>query len=196
MLMQQLKQQTQPYHHRLDSHPALVALFEDDLTLEAYGGLLRKFFGFYMPLETILTVAIDWSTLPFDFAVRRKTSLLSQDLQQVDRTIAPRFVPQCRDLPLIATLPQAVGCLYVLEGATLGGQIILRQIRQRLPIGAGQGGTFFNSYGPEVGPMWRAFGKFVNEQVTTAYQKNEAIDTAIQTFVKFERWLSTEGKIE
>ncbi len=195
MLMQQLKQQTHPYHNRLDSHPALAALFEDDLTLEAYGGLLRKFLGFYMPLETTLAAAIDWSTLPFDFMARRKTPLLSQDLQQLDVAIEPRSVPHCHDLPLIATLPQAVGCLYVLEGATLGGQVIVRQLRRRLPIEAGHGGTFFNSYGPDVGPMWRAFGKFVNEQVTTTHQKNEAIDTAIQTFVKFERWLSTEGKI-
>jgi heme oxygenase len=55
-----------------------------------------------------------------------------------------------------ANLNFAVGCLYVLEGATLGGQFISRHLAT-LGIGPANGGLFFHGYGAKTGEMWKSF---------------------------------------
>ena len=41
----------------------------------------------------------------------------------------------------------AFGCLYVMEGATLGGQVIGRHVRQTLGVTPETGGRFHAAYG-------------------------------------------------
>jgi heme oxygenase len=51
-------------------------------------------------------------------------------------------LPQYHDLPDIEDWPRMLGCLYVLEGATLGGQIISRHLQRTLHIDAINGAAF------------------------------------------------------
>ena len=48
-----------------------------------------------------------------------------------------------------------LGALYVLEGATLGGQVLRREMAQRLGVNADNGGAFLDVYGAETGRRWR-----------------------------------------
>ena len=50
-----------------------------------------------------------------------------------------------------------MGCLYVLEGATLGGVVIRRHPEQKLRLGPDNGAAFFHAYGPDTGRRWREF---------------------------------------
>lgn len=57
--------------------------------------------------------------------------------------------------PEIGSLGRALGWLYVLEGSTLGGKTIHRELARR---GLGvEGLGFLNPYGEQVGPRWRGF---------------------------------------
>jgi heme oxygenase len=47
--------------------------------------------------------------------------------------------------------------LYVIEGATLGGRIITRQLQTQLGLKPESGGAFFDGYGAQTGPYWKAF---------------------------------------
>jgi heme oxygenase len=49
--------------------------------------------------------------------------------------------------------------LYVLEGSTLGGQILTRQIHDQLGFTPEYGCQFFSRYGPRVYEMWKTFGQ-------------------------------------
>lgn len=187
MIMTKLKQQTQPYHDRLEENVYAKAILDEDVTLDAYRTFLSKFFGFYRPLEADLDRLFAQTDLDFDFAARRKTALLSRDLGQLG--LALENLPLCDRTPQPESVPQALGCLYVMEGATLGGQIILRHVAPRLQITPARGGAFFNSYGAKVGLMWRSFRQFATEQIATSRQEREIIDAAQQTFVAFEHWL-------
>lgn len=185
--MQRLKQQTQPYHDALEQKMDWHAIASSE---QAYRRLLQRFYGFYLPLEMRLE-RLPWSNLLFDFEGRRKTPLLAQDLQFLGDTPASlASLPLCCDLPEVDNFPQAWGCLYVLEGSTLGGKIILRSLRQLLNINEIKGGSFFDSYGSEVGPMWHTFGQAVNTY--TAGQSNcegALIAAACNTFQKIDQWL-------
>ncbi len=181
-----LKAQTRPLHDRLE---ACVDLPQRLQSLEAYQQLLAAFYGFYLPVETRLAECAELQRAGLDIEPRRKVALLVQDLQQWDVDVDS--LPRTTDLPAVASAPEAFGCLYVLEGATLGSQIIKRLLVQQLAISAENGGAFFNAYGERVGLMWDAFRQSLSQYAATHPQERDAIVSAAQdTFRKLEAWFA------
>jgi heme oxygenase len=62
------------------------------------------------------------------------------------------------DFSEIRTVPASLGCMYVLEGSTLGSQILSRSFKERFGIADHNGGAFFYGYGELTVSMWRRFG--------------------------------------
>lgn len=187
-MMQQLKVATRAAHAALE---AQVNLPQVATSPAAYHALLQRFYGFYLPLELRLAT-LPWTTVGFDLAARRKLPLLRRDLLHLgDATATLATLPICRDRPEPVDLASGCGCLYVLEGATLGGQLISRRLRQTLGLHATGGAAFFTSYGDQVGPMWTGFGAFVNQLATDHPQRQGAmIDAAYTTFTTLGGWLA------
>jgi heme oxygenase len=187
MIMQQLKQQTRPHHVRLEQRLHLPHAIT---SLDDYVYLLRRLYGFYAPVEQQLSdVLVD--TLPeLNLERRMKRSLIVQDLQTLgiqEQEITN--LPRCCDLPAIPSIPHALGCLYVLEGATLGGQIIIRQLVSTLAISATGGGAFYSSYGNDVGPMWKSFCQVLQNVALSPAVEEAMVIAACDTFCQFERWM-------
>jgi heme oxygenase len=82
-----------------------------------------------------------------------------------------------------------LGTAYVLEGATLGGQIITRHLQQELGIQPECGGAFFHSYGASVAPMWREFVEVLNTYPATEDEQVALVASACETFSSLEAWL-------
>lgn len=182
MILAKLKEATRPQH---DSLEGTVDIMNRAMTLEGYKNLLCKFYSFHAAIEQPLG-AIDWQTLGFDFESRRKRHFLEKDFQYLD--VDKSRIDLWRDLPEINDAPQAVGCLYVLEGSTLGGQVISRHLRQNFDLTPANGAAFFNSYGERVGEMWKAFGAFANNYAEAHADEDETIiNAARQTFTSFEK---------
>jgi heme oxygenase len=99
-------------------------------------------------------------------------------------------LPRCTWVPEIATVPSALGCLYVTEGATLGGRIVARAVREHLGLGPSTGASFFEGYGAATAAMWRSFLDHLN---ASAPSPAEVLGAATETFVALERWLTTRG---
>jgi heme oxygenase len=95
---------------------------------------------------------------------------------------APANLPLCGDLPDVSHVSSAFGCLYVIEGSTLGGQIISRHLRARLNVTPQAGGLFFHGYGEETGAMWKAFCSTLGAHALTLENQDPIIDAALATF--------------
>lgn len=150
-----------------------------------YQRWLQRLYGLYAPLEDGLA-QLPWTEAGLDFDARRKTALLIQDLTALGGYDEVPRIARCQQLPMLTTLAQGFGCLYVLEGATLGGRIIAR----RLSVSAQQGGCFYHCYGPHGGTMWQHFGQAVTTYATTHPECTQSIlDAACATFQCFEQWL-------
>lgn len=111
--------------------------------------LARRFHGLHAGAESVL---FPWlNALPgLDYEARRRRPLLERDLAHLGEP-TPR--PCAMSEP--ASRAEALGLLYVLEGSTLGGQVI----RKRLLAG-GQtldGVSFLDPYGADTGPRWKSF---------------------------------------
>lgn len=121
MDFKRLKQATTARHASLESK---LPLLDPAMTRDHYRDFLGRFLGYYAPLETQLLKAAQWGEIGFDYTERYKTPRLKQDLLALGSSnddIAN--IPRCADLPAIATTAELLGCLYVIEGATLGGEI-------------------------------------------------------------------------
>ncbi len=168
------------------------------LTLEHYRHHLEALYGFYAPLEALLASRLGGLLPELRAEERWKLPLLLKDLRDLGHDSASlACLSRNTALPPISGLPEALGCFYVLEGATLGGQLILRHLQRHFTgIPAGDF-VFFRAYGEEVGPMWRAFGEALTR--TSAEEASELFDArtiqgAKDTFDAFEHWLRQEAE--
>lgn len=116
------------------------------------------FLGLYEPLESKLIQAGAWHTFGLvRQPVDSHSSSLRRDLGALgmDATDLPR-VPLSQ-LPAIRIPAQAVGAWYVLEGAALGGRLILRALETRIGpdiLGATQ---FFSGRSDATVMKWQTF---------------------------------------
>jgi heme oxygenase len=176
---------------------ALHASVETRLDIDAgivtpndYAALLARFFGFYAPVERGLS-KLDWRDSGLDFSKRLKAGWIEADLADFGvGDAAAAALPEAANAPQPETILEGLGVLYVLEGATLGGQVVLRRLGPRLGVHPCFGGRFFSSYGSDVGRMWRQYlsvlGAFGQKDSEVA-----AIErAAVRTFRAFDVWLS------
>ena len=100
-------------------------------------------------------------------------------------------VPRCDNLPTIESFEQALGCMYVLEGATLGAQQMARNFKGERNMDKNNGCAFLKCYGEgmSVGMKFKAFADFLGANYARA-RENEVIEAAKETFDKLDLWLS------
>jgi heme oxygenase len=191
MILSDLKRATSSVHARLE---ATLPLLAPDLTPTRYREVLVAFHGFYGPLEARLARHADalaeWG---LELAERRKVPALERDLEALGLPRASLArMPTCASVPGLTDLPSALGSLYVVEGATLGGQLMVRHLSKSLPATEGAR-AFFASYGDRVGEMWMAFRgaleTFAGSADTRA--RGLVVGAAIDTFTTLEAWLES-----
>lgn len=186
-ILKRLRHETSERHAGLEQS---LTVMDPRLSRADYRALLEGFFGYYAPLESRLGASPVWAELSFDFAARRKVPRLEQDLLALGRTAAELArSPRCTELPELDTIPQVLGCLYVIEGATLGGQVITRHLLAHHALTPETGGAFFAGYGAETGARWRSFGTMLTAAAERFGPADEIVASANRTFETLDRWL-------
>jgi heme oxygenase len=183
-LLSRVRQECRAQHQRLEA----LLPFHESLTLADYRKVLILFWGLFLPMEEALRKAEVPPSL--DLCQRQRAPLLARDLAAMGMPAeALTRLPRCPDIPPVNTTARALGCMYVLEGSTLGGQFIAKLARQRLGLTETSGCAFFFSHGEEVGRMWQSFCATVREHVLAPAAQQDFIATAANTFSTFVRWL-------
>ena len=188
-LLEALRTGTALLHVALEER---LPFFSERLNADGYRRLLQAYYGFYRPMEAALS---DSGMIPdgFDLLLRVKTPTLLNDLHALgldDDAISA--LPRCCELPAFDTPAACLGALYVLEGATLGGQVLRREMAQRLHVNASNGGAFLNVYGAETGRRWKDFLDYLGRLPLDVLAKQRAVDAACSTFSCFEQWLDSQ----
>ncbi|WP_296261117.1 MULTISPECIES: biliverdin-producing heme oxygenase [unclassified Pseudomonas] len=186
-VLQMLRTATSVQHKALE---ARLPLTHADLDRSLYTRIIEAYYGFHVPLQR----HIDQFVSPQACDPKRyKVAALIKDLRalglsdgQIDR------LPLCCDLPRLQTQGHLLGIMYVIEGATLGGQVLRRIIADRLGIEADSGGEFLDVYGRDTGRRWKAFLKQLADFDQPEYN-GDVVDAACATFASFERWLDRAG---
>jgi heme oxygenase len=182
-----LRERTRAEHGAIERS---LGLMSDTLSRGEYLRIVERFHGFWRPLEQRLAQTSGLAATGVDPASRQRAHLLLADLSALNEDAAPEPAasPLCADLPFVGSVPAALGAMYVLEGASLGGQLISRHLRARLGITPERGGRFFHGYGERTGEMWRAFGAAVSALVLTAEMEDAMVQAAVATFRTLGQW--------
>jgi heme oxygenase (biliverdin-IX-beta and delta-forming) len=192
MLMTRLRHDTAECHSRAEHAVDLRASFS---SRNDYHDLIARLHGFYSPLETALerfAAEVPELLIP----QRRKTQMLEWDLRSLgDSTTAIATLDRSEALPCLDSVASAIGALYVLEGATLGGRVIARLLEKQLGVSVDTGGAFFASYGDRVDTMWQAFSQAAERCCDAAAHQDNAAKAAIATFGCFTTWIRREQRL-
>ena len=181
MLSEKLKEHTKAAHLELER--SLVQKIKAIRTTADYVEILVYFYRFFTPLEAAIFSQIG-TALP-DAAQRRKSEWIVEDIQFLSPYRPP--ISGSPVIPEIDNHPKAIGALYVMEGSTLGGQVICKMIAKQLALLNGQGLRFFSGYGEETLEMWGNFKKMINDGKWSREEEKEIIDTANRTFTLFKQ---------
>ncbi len=187
-VLQDLRAGTAELHIALEKR---LPFFSDTLDKHAFVRLMQAYYGFYLPLENALQNS---GSIPgdFDLQPRLKAPTLRADLQALGMDAeALQSLPQCEQLPVIDSGATCLGALYVLEGATLGGQILRREIATRLGLEADNGAAFLDIYGAATGRRWRDFIEYLSSRPMSAEERAAVVGAAQSTFSCFEHWLES-----
>jgi heme oxygenase len=182
-LMAALRARTAAAHQALEEGLDILSVVRSPARLRR---LMERFYGFHAVWEP----AIAASPAAGFAADRGRLGSLRADLAALgvgDAGVAA--LPLCRPAAaLAATAAGAIGSLYVMEGSTLGGQVISRALRDA----GGAELAYFNPYGRETGARWRAFAAWA--EAAAAETREEAAASAQATFALLLGWLTSTAR--
>lgn len=184
-LRRALRSGTALSHQRLEAE---LALLSPPLKRERFLQVLQRFHGFHVAWEPALAA---W--LPSRFcAARSKLAALQADLAAMG--LGPAAIgalPVCvESVTMCASVPAALGALYVMEGSTLGGKLITARLRDA-PWLPAAGLRYFDPYGGRSGVLWK-------ETLAMLARSPQAdgpaiVQSAALTFDLLRRWLTADA---
>lgn len=189
-IAQRLRMETRPDHDAIEANPRLARLLAADLTRAEYATSLGRLLGYYLPVEAALRDMAHVFPAALEADVRlSKTGLLRADLTALG---ASSDVPCADDAFLPMRQPEAAwGCLYVMEGSTLGGQIIARTLAASIDVHPTSGGSFHVPYGPLTGARWQTFRALLAREVEEhGLDPDAVVAGAKTTFATMNAWMA------
>ncbi|WP_259015212.1 biliverdin-producing heme oxygenase [Emticicia fluvialis] len=154
-ILSKLRSETGVLHTELEKTALSKALLEENVSMENYLLYLQKMrsvVDFYE--NCVFPVLID--TLA-DLPRRRRLEMIDHDLNRLSAKPIEQDVFNIQNAGGHPPVPYALGCMYVMEGSTLGGRIILKHIEKHLGLLPSGGASFFEGYGAETGQLWKSF---------------------------------------
>ncbi|HEV7440700.1 MAG TPA: biliverdin-producing heme oxygenase [Methylobacterium sp.] len=154
-------------------------------TIASYRDLLARFRGFHAVYEPAIGAALADEAF---FAPRRRLAPLDADLRHLGVATDLDALPR-PPAPTLTEPGEAIGALYVLEGSTLGGQMIGRRIAALHGFDAETGCRYYLAHGSRTGAMWAAFRARLDALADGPAAEAAAIGAANATFDALRLWL-------
>jgi heme oxygenase len=168
-----LRNATSQSHTNLEALPVSASIMNPKVTNGEYALYLNLMHDVVKDAEENIFPQLN--EIITDLADRNKNQLLEQDLKFLG------FSKENSNLkPLSESLQNpskafAMGIFYVIEGSSLGGRVILKNINTALGHDIENGASYFGGYGGQTGSHWKNFLGML-----TQYEKeNNAADEII-----------------
>lgn len=172
-----LKSQTADSHKKLEELPVSMSLMSPALKIEDYTYYLSLMHDVHQDTESLIFPF--FSNLLVDIEQRRKKHLIENDLLFLNAAkITTEKVFQTEAI----STPFALGILYVVEGSTLGGRFILKNVSKLPELSGDQGVSYFNGYGEKTGSFWKSFLNFLSEYEQEYNCGDEIVEGAVFAF--------------
>jgi heme oxygenase len=186
-----LKRETAAAHQYLEDQ---LGLLNPGLDVCRYRRALEIFYGFYVPVESDVR-RLAAAERPLGFPLRARAGLIERDLVALGLSpTAVAALPRCHDRPELSCVEDLAGCLYVLEGACLGGQVLTPLLHRRLGLAKESGAAFFAGDEEGTSRRWALVVAWLDGLPRMGASTARIISAATATFEAFSRWAArTEG---
>ncbi|MBZ4035511.1 biliverdin-producing heme oxygenase [Flavobacterium sp. 17A] len=172
-----LKTQTSDSHKKLEELPVSMSIMSPNMKIEDYTYYLSLMHDVHNDTERLIFPF--FSNSLDDLEQRRKKHLIENDLLFLKSNKSnTEKVFQTEGI----SAPFALGILYVVEGSTLGGRFILKNVSKFPELSGNEGVSYFNGYGEKTGSFWKAFLNFLAEYEQENNCGDEIIEGAIFAF--------------
>lgn len=189
IFLQQLRSKTAYSHQLIEQNSVSQSLMSQNVTMIQYAQYLQSMYGFVYGFEKMVFPLLKhYQLLQIDD--RRKSHLIQADLVLLNQTAAEPYLNDNLFSTHYQTATAALGGMYVLEGSTLGGQIISRHLSKVLGDSVTEKTTYLKAYAGQTGSMWKNFLQLLCEAGATTDNKDEIIESAINTFSLLNNCLS------
>lgn len=181
MLHEKIKQATAHLHDQLEQKMFTGQIMDGSLTFEQYQTILTVNYATHLAVEDFLFDGLsDELRQKLDIENREKLPALLRDLEEINSATSnsPKNAPDFIDLNSDAAI---LGAMYVLEGATLGGNVIVKRLKtnaQLLPYNLNY--HYYQAYGNQLGLKWKQFLEVLN--AIPEAQHEAAIKNAVSLF--------------
>lgn len=183
MITERLKTETAQLHKETEDVSFGAKIMSGTLTPEEYAIIIEKNYILHALVEKALAAYAPLKQVEgLEADSRYKTNSLVADMNLLGKPL-----PQLPAVNItINSLEEALGMMYVLEGATLGGAYILKALVRTPSMQSVTTYNYYGVYGEMIGPKWKAFQQVLISNVTTKEQEDKAIEAASKTFQLFK----------
>jgi|GEM_PF-282784 len=195
MIMQLLKSATKANHDRVEDLAYSNKIMDGSISKEQYADLILKQYYFHKKIESQLRkIFSEEEAKGLELNKRTKTHFLKYDMLELG------LDEHMLDVGKIGTLKinsseEALGSMYVLEGASLGGAVIKRKLEKNRQINQVSSIHYFGCYGEATGEFWKKFVMQATIMANTEKKRKIIVKKAVETFTYFEKIL-TVGKTQ
>lgn len=161
-LQEKLKTATNQLHTKLETLMYVNEIMQKKLSIEEYRQILTTNYKVHQVYEGEI-----FKHLPDEFSqklinkARLKLPALTADVEQAD-IILPTILPSA-DSEIFTNPYRAIGAMYVLEGATLGGHVIYKKLKGNPNFdNSNLNFNYYQVYGDQLMNNWVSFVQAVN----------------------------------
>ena len=185
MLQEILKQATKLQHDQLEQLMFVDKIMNGSLSFSEYKQILLTNYLVHADLEKHLHTGID-SALQQKLQVdkRAKLAALKQDLLELDIGLPKKNLYK-NSIPILQNNAAILGAMYVLEGATLGGNVIVKKLKINPNLQNRQlNFHYYQVYGEDLVARWKQFCQVLNTEIDTDDHET-CIQSALNIFACF-----------
>lgn len=184
-----LKDETRVQNIFIEGNPLMKKVIAEDVTLKDHVVLLKEYYLFVQPLEKRAFAFAEWNERHWSIQPRPRAGLLLDDLRASGEKAPVMTAEVDPYLPPITTFAEALGCVYVLEGAARGAAVLSGRLQERLKLTPERGLSYYNRYGRKLAAFWYGFLGVMDEVSSDEEKAVQIIESARKTFAQLDRWL-------
>jgi heme oxygenase len=160
MVSEYLKQNTAEYHDAAEKLFNSEKIFNKTFTLEDYKKIIHTNYLMLLHSEDKIFGSLsDKYSEKLQLNNRKKLALIEKDIE----SLSLENQAASHDLQL-DNEHEALGAMYVIEGSTLGGNVIAKQLSKTEGFD-NVTFNFFGCYQENTGPMWKNFKEVLDTEV-------------------------------
>ncbi|WP_461453409.1 biliverdin-producing heme oxygenase [Mucilaginibacter sp.] len=180
MLHETLKSATKQNHDELERLMFVNDIMSGTLTLQQYKQILTTNYLVHKAYEAFLLDNLSPEVAQqLNIGKRQKLPALIADMQAVN--IELPTVQNEEETAFEKSNASILGAMYVLEGATLGGSVIVKRLKTNPELSTlNLDFNYYQVYGSELIPYWKTFCALLDQQGEDSY--DDAVNSAKKMF--------------